>query len=232
MSSNTESSLKILLVDDDEIWVKTMKAILEYDGEFIVDTALSGEEALDILKKVHPHIVLLDLNLGEDRMNGIECLDEMRDSGFEGPAFMLTGDSSIETFIRAMEAGADDYLVKGSNRKFLENEVRELFSRSASCRTDYAECCDPIQDSGYLRSFGLNDDQRRLLNDFFRKGFPRIKTLAADLGESEDAVVHKFKRIREKLCMESLYQVVHMLSAVEMAGKLRGGGGVENSISV
>jgi len=51
MSSDLQTKLEILLVDDDELWVKTMKVILEAQGEFIVETALSGEEALEIIKQ-------------------------------------------------------------------------------------------------------------------------------------------------------------------------------------
>jgi len=213
MSSNTESSLKILLVDDDEIWVKTMKAILEHDGEFIVETALSGEEALEILKKVHPHIVLLDLNLGEDRMDGIQCCSRMRESGFEWYIFILTGDSTVERLVEGLKAGANDYLVKGQN-SFLAREVKRLFNNMTQCR-ETGRQFDHLADGGYLRTRNLVDSQIIFLLKFTEQGFPRMKTFSGQTGMSQDVIGTRFFRIRKKLGLESMTQLTQMLTALE-----------------
>jgi len=213
MSSNTESSLKILLVDDDEIWVKTMKAILEYDGEFIVETALSGEEALEIMKKVYPHIVLLDLNLGEDRMNGIECCRRMREGGFEWYIFILTGDSTVEQLVEGLKAGANDYLVKGKN-SFLAREVKRLFNDMTQCR-ETGRQFDHLAEGGYLRSMHLAESQINLLIQFSQNGYPREKEFSYQIGMNRNTLASRMKRIREKLGLESMSQLSRMLATIE-----------------
>jgi signal transduction histidine kinase len=107
---------KVLVVDDEESVVVTIKAILQLDG-YNVATTTSGKEAREMVRKVEYDLVLTDLRLEDG--DGLDVLRAVRESYPETVTIMLTGYASLESAIQALRAGAYDYLVKPS-------EVEEL----------------------------------------------------------------------------------------------------------
>jgi signal transduction histidine kinase len=107
---------KVLVVDDEESVVVTIKAILQLDG-YSVATTTSGAEARKMVREVEYDLVLTDLRLEDG--DGLEVLKAVRESYPETVTIMLTGYASLESAIQALRAGAYDYLVKPS-------EVEEL----------------------------------------------------------------------------------------------------------
>jgi signal transduction histidine kinase len=107
---------KVLVVDDEESVVVTIKAILQLDG-YDVATTTSGEKARAMVRKVEYDLVLTDLRLEDG--DGLDVLKAVRESYPETVTIMLTGYASLESAIQALRAGAYDYLVKPS-------EVEEL----------------------------------------------------------------------------------------------------------
>jgi signal transduction histidine kinase len=107
---------KVLVVDDEESVVVTIKAILQLDG-YNVATTTSGARAREMVRDVEYDLVLTDLRLEDG--DGLDVLKAVRDSHPETVTIMLTGYASLESAIQALRAGAYDYLVKPS-------EVEEL----------------------------------------------------------------------------------------------------------
>src|SRR5713226_4200314 len=107
---------KVLVVDDEESVVVTIKAILQLDG-YNVETTTSGVKARKMVRDVDYDLVLTDLRLEDG--DGLEVLKAVRESHPETITIMLTGYASLESAIQALRAGAYDYLVKPS-------EVEEL----------------------------------------------------------------------------------------------------------
>ncbi len=104
-----DKSARILVVDDDETIRTTMKAILEDEG-YIVDTASSGEEAIQLTMKKTYNVALLDIRLPD--MEGVELLKLMRDSVPRTRKVMVTGYPSMQNAISALNKNADAYLLK------------------------------------------------------------------------------------------------------------------------
>lgn len=103
---------KLFIIEDDELIVLTLSRALEREGYEI----MSDMTAIDILNKVRawfPDVVLLDVNL--PGRNGIDILQEIRESGLPAKVVMLTADDTAETAVRAMKLGAADYLTKPFN---------------------------------------------------------------------------------------------------------------------
>ncbi len=103
---------KLFIIEDDELIVLTLARALEREGYEI----MSDLTAVDILNKVRawfPDVVLLDVNL--PGRNGIDILQEIRESGLPAKVIMLTADDTAETAVRAMKLGAADYLTKPFN---------------------------------------------------------------------------------------------------------------------
>lgn len=111
---------KILLVEDDTFLSKMYYDKLSRDGEFEVYTAITGEAAMEILKKTPPDLVLLDIMLPD--INGVQILKQMRaiKEFSQTPVVMLTNLNEKDYINEALALGAAGYLIKAH---FTPNEV-------------------------------------------------------------------------------------------------------------
>jgi DNA-binding response OmpR family regulator len=99
----------VLLVDDDPAIRRAVAAGLELEG-FAVVAASGGRAALEALSRVHPAVILLDLNMPD--LDGLEVLARLRGAGDQTPVCILSARDEIDDRVRGLEAGADDYVVK------------------------------------------------------------------------------------------------------------------------
>jgi signal transduction histidine kinase len=117
---------KVLVVDDEESVVVTIKAILELDG-YNVATTTSGAKARKMVRDVEYDLVLTDLRLEDG--DGLDVLKVVRERHPETVTIMLTGYASLESAIQALRAGAYDYLVKPSEVEELRSTVARGIER-------------------------------------------------------------------------------------------------------
>jgi len=103
------NSTKILIVDDELIMRESLSGWLERDGH-AVQTASSGEEALEKLNETRFDIILLDIKM--EGMSGLEVLSKVKESDPDVAVVMITAYGSIPTAIEAMKNGAYDYMLK------------------------------------------------------------------------------------------------------------------------
>jgi len=115
----------ILVIDDEEIFLKTIENALLCDGHLVVlaDTATKGLQALE---NGGIDLIILDLNLPD--INGIEMARWVRAES-DVPILMLTGVAAVGSRVRALDAGADDYLIKPFDPNELNARVRSLLRR-------------------------------------------------------------------------------------------------------
>jgi len=100
----------VLVVDDDPTQRRLLQAVLERDGHAVVHAA-SGGEAIDRMTRGGgADVILLDMIMPE--MSGLECLAELRGAGLTTPVIVLTANGGIDTVVKAMQAGAQDFFVK------------------------------------------------------------------------------------------------------------------------
>lgn len=107
---------KILLVDDEERFAKSLQIILTH-YDYPCTVAYSGAEAIRLLKEERYNIALLDVNLPD--MSGCDILDFVNASQIKTTSIMLTGISTVETAVQAMKHGAYDFLNKPVNHELL-----------------------------------------------------------------------------------------------------------------
>jgi DNA-binding NtrC family response regulator len=107
----------ILIVDDEDIHARALARFLGARGH-ACEVATSATAARGALKVLRPHLVLLDLRLGD--ADGLDVLREVKaiDPGL--PVIMMTAYGSVETAVRAMKAGALDYVQKPMDLEELE----------------------------------------------------------------------------------------------------------------
>src|SRR2546421_2809257 len=125
---NGMKDTRVLVVDDDPDIRRLLRELLERAG-FEVADAPDGKAALREVFETRPDLVVLDVTMPE--LDGWKTLDRIRDvSGV--PVMMLTANASEVEKVRALGAGADDYVVKPFGRQELVARVQALLRRAQS----------------------------------------------------------------------------------------------------
>ena len=112
---------RLLVVDDEESLRITTAAIFEKEG-YIVDTASSGDEAVELLNKADYDLVLTDLHM--EGGDGLSVLNQIRRHAPLTISVVLTGFASVESAIAALQEGAYDYLVKPCDIDTMKHTIR------------------------------------------------------------------------------------------------------------
>lgn len=115
------SSLGRILVVDDEPQVGAVLRDLLVELGYVVETAVRGAEALQIVPVFQPDAVLLDLQMPE--MSGVEVLDHLRRDHPLLPVIMVTGNANLDVARDTLTRGAFDYLRKPFNLDVLDRVV-------------------------------------------------------------------------------------------------------------
>lgn len=118
MKTFTFRELLVFIVDDDQMFLKTMEHnINRFFKGIKVKAFLSGEECLKSIS-MHPDVVFLDYMLNAESpgaMNGIKVLDRIKEEFPETPVVMMSGQDNMEFAVKIMRHGSYDYVVKSSN---------------------------------------------------------------------------------------------------------------------
>jgi two-component system, OmpR family, KDP operon response regulator KdpE len=119
------SDATILVVDDEPQIRRVMRSTLSVHG-YVITEATTGEDAIESVRKNHPDLVLLDVNM--PGMGGIEACREIRRSS-DAPIIMLTVRNAERDKVAALDAGADDYVVKPFGIEELLARIRAALRR-------------------------------------------------------------------------------------------------------
>jgi two-component system response regulator RegA len=109
MMNSDSNSERVLLIDDDEVFVRVLARALGARG-LAVTTAGNRVDALAAARETSPDFIVLDLKLGDD--NGLALIPELLERQPEVRILLLTGYASIATAVEAIKRGAWDYLAK------------------------------------------------------------------------------------------------------------------------
>jgi len=112
---------RLLVVDDEESLRITTAAIFENEG-YVVDTASSGDEAIDLMNQSDYDLVLTDLHM--EGGDGLSVLNRIRRHAPLTISVVLTGFASVESAIAALQEGAYDYLVKPCDIESMKHTIR------------------------------------------------------------------------------------------------------------
>jgi two-component system KDP operon response regulator KdpE len=120
-------SQTILIVDDEPQIRRVLRATLTAQGYTTIE-AKNGVEGVETARRERPDLVLLDMNMPE--MDGLTACRELR-SGSDVPILMLTVRNAERDKVRALDAGADDYVVKPFGIEELLARIRAALRRAA-----------------------------------------------------------------------------------------------------
>ncbi len=120
--------MRLLLAEDEKELSKALCAILKHNN-FSVDAVYNGQDALDYGLDENYDGIILDIMM--PKMNGLEVLKKLRESGVSTPVLILTAKSEVEDKILGLDTGADDYLTKPFAMGELLARVRALTRRKS-----------------------------------------------------------------------------------------------------
>ncbi len=117
---------RILIVDDDRAFRLSTAALLRADG-YDVDGVADGAAAADALRATRYDLVLLDLRM--PGVDGLGVVEALRLWGERVPVLMISGFGTVESAVRALHLGADDFLTKPVEPDVLSARVADLLAR-------------------------------------------------------------------------------------------------------
>jgi two-component system cell cycle response regulator CtrA len=119
--------MRVLLVEDDSNTAQSIELILKSEG-YIVDSTDLGEDGLEIGKLYDYDIIILDLMLPD--IDGYEVLRRLRSARVNTPILILSGLNELDSKIKGLGFGADDYLTKPFDRRELLARIQAIVRRS------------------------------------------------------------------------------------------------------
>jgi two-component system, OmpR family, response regulator QseB len=166
--------MRLLLVEDTRRLAESLERGFREEG-MTVERAATGREALAALAVVPPpELVILDLGLPD--VNGVDVLVRARRDGYRGPILVLTARDAVQSRVEALDAGADDYVIKPAAFAELCARVRALARRSGPSAAEPPLACGDLQlepDEGAARVAGqpvhLSPTERSLLACLLRR---------------------------------------------------------------
>ena len=119
--------MRVLLIEDDSATAQGIELMLKSEGFNIYSTDL-GEEGIDLGKLYDYDIIVLDLTLPD--MHGYDVLKQLRVARVNTPILILSGAADIDTKVRGLGYGADDYMTKPFNKDELIARINAIVRRS------------------------------------------------------------------------------------------------------
>ena len=176
--------MKTIAVIDDDIHIgNVLEELLQREG-YAVLRAYSGTEAVLLLERQRPDLVLLDLML--PGMNGFEVCRRIRQAGSLVPIVMLTAREEEDDKVRGLELGADDYITKPFKNRELMARVKANIRRvSMGSATPAPETAD---ESALGRRVRVDEERATIFKDgtpleLTQREYDLIRFLAARPGK-------------------------------------------------
>jgi len=121
------SIINVVLADDHVLVRDGIKALLEdQEGIHVIDEASNGKEALEVIKKNKPHLLIVDIRMPE--LNGIEVVAEINKNYSDVRTLVLSMHDSEEYVVKAIQTGADGYLLKGASKEEFLKAIHKVAS--------------------------------------------------------------------------------------------------------
>ncbi|MEK1302463.1 response regulator transcription factor [Limosilactobacillus fermentum] len=157
--------MNILLAEDEKQLSRALVTAMHATG-YHVDPAYNGQEAVDLAGQRAYDVIILDIMM--PKLNGIEALKQLRQTGNKTYVIMLTAMAEIDDKVTGLDAGADDYLTKPFSLKELLARLRSLERRSEDYQEDVLNFADITLDNDEQRleshnSISLSGKETKLL---------------------------------------------------------------------
>jgi two-component system response regulator FixJ len=201
---NSESKV-VHLVDDDAAVRRSVSFALKTSGHQ-VETYESGDEVLKNARGISEGCILLDIRM--PGMDGLATQEALRDAGVALPIIIMTGHGDISLAVRAMKAGAVDFIEKPFDTDVLLSALQEGFRRVSS-----KAATGERKKDAEMRLHALTPREQDVLQGL-AQGLPN-KTIAYDLGISPRTVEIHRANLMAKLEVRSLSEALRIAFAAQ-----------------
>ncbi len=195
----------IHLVDDDEAIHRSAGFLLNTSG-FDVTAYHSGLDLLKAAASLEPGCILLDIRM--PGMDGLEVQQALKGKGVTLPIIIMTGHGDVGLAVRAMKAGAIDFIEKPFEKAVLLSAIEQGFERLRREQSG-----QELASNAAVRLQLLTPREREVL-DGLAKGLPN-KTIAYDLGISPRTVEIHRANLMTKLGVRSLSEALRIAFAAQ-----------------
>lgn len=194
------SSIRILIVDDHPVVRHGLRALLATVDDFdVIGEASTGAEAMEIVERLAPEIVLLDVRLGEQ--DGISVAQQIRTSAPGVRVILLTVHEDAAYVTRGFEAGIHGYLLKGSTADDIMHAIREVsVGKRVVSGALQSRVLDEYTELARLRTTrdtDLSDHEKKILLGI--ADGTDYKSIAQNLHMSEVTVRRRVQALYQKL---------------------------------
>ncbi len=171
-------TVNIMITDDHSMIREGLKNLLELDGDIkVIEEAVDGEDCLKKLRSVSPDVLLLDINM--PKKNGLEVLQILKENKSKLRVLILTVHNEVEYLIKAIDIGANGYILKDSESSELK---KAIFSVAAG--EDYIQpSLIPVLNSKMIEK---NKDEGKI-ESLTRRELEVLKLLAIGMYNKEVA---------------------------------------------
>ena len=189
--------IRIVVVDDHTLFRRGLVGLLSEMQDFqIVGEASDGQDALDVIAKQKPDIVLLDVNM--PGMDGVETLRALQKMGLDSRVLMLTISQQEEDLLGAIRAGAKGYLLKNTEPEALRNTIKQVVAGRSVLAPEVTEQVLNLVRSSQLGSPNLLTEREVDVLRYLARGLTTSQA-GAELYISENTVKTHIRHIHEKL---------------------------------
>ncbi len=190
---------RVLIVDDHPLFRKGVRDTLMLEpGLQVIGEASDGQTALDLILRLNPHLVLMDVHL--PGLNGLDVIRQARAHRFEGAILVLTAYDSEDQMRRAIRLGANGYCSKDASPDRLLQSIRYVLAGRYVLGQRVLSAAEAQQMAGQIEEGAediLSPREREILQ-YVALGYSN-KAIAERLGISEQTVKNHMTAVLRKL---------------------------------
>lgn len=200
--TENEDSGTVYIVDDDEA-VRGALSLLVRSIGLHVETHPSAQSFLDAYHGRRPACLVLDVRM--PGMSGLELQDRLRALEITLPVIIITGHGDVAMAVRAMKAGAMDFVEKSS---YNGQALLDRIQLALKCDREWQQC-SVLQRNVKDRIATLTARERQIMDSFI--GGKPVKTIAYELGVSTKTVETHRSKLFQKMGVRSLVELTRMV---------------------
>ena len=209
MSKAKETEATVFIVDDDALVRESLKDLIRSVG-LRVELFASAQE---FLRAQHPDVpTCLVLDVRMPGLSGLDLQKQTSEAGLEIPIIFITGHGDIPMTVRAMKAGAIEFLSKPFRDQDLLDAIQQALERSRKARAQQAVTKE------LRRRFASLTSRQREVMERVVAGLINKET-GAELGISEKTVKIQRHQVMEKMGARSLPELVRMADSLGIIGR-------------
>ena len=198
----------VFIVDDDPAMRDSLAFLIGSVGRQ-VETYASGEQFLEAYDEQRPGCIVLDVRM--PGLSGLELMEKLQVDRFAPPVVLITGHGDIPMAVRALKAGAFDFIEKPFSDQVLLERIQQALQQDGEEREDERKRLDIERRSTRLTS------RENQVFELVVAGKPN-KVIASDLGLSQKTIEVHRAHVMEKMRAESFADLVKMAVLLEVTG--------------